>query len=48
MKIYDTLEILENKMDELIDELEGKLVKSITGYEFYLNAFYIVFKGSMV
>ena len=45
MKIYDTLEILENKMDELIDDLEGDLVKSITGYEFYLNAFNSVFKG---
>lgn len=25
MKIYDTLEILENKMDELIDEFEGEI-----------------------
>jgi len=45
MKIYDTLEILENKMDELIDDLDGELIKSITGYEFYLNAFNSVFKG---
>lgn len=44
MKIYDTLDILENKMDKLINTLEGELVKSITGYEFYLNAFYGVFK----
>ena len=44
MKIYDTLDILENKMDELINELEGDLVKSITGYEFYTNTFYGVFK----
>ena len=44
MKIYDTLDILENKMDNLINTLEGELVKSITGYEFYLNAFYSVFK----
>ncbi len=44
MKIFDTLDILENKMDELIDNIEGELIKSITGYEFYLNAFYGVFK----
>lgn len=44
MKIYDTLDILENKMEDLINDLEGELVKSITGYEFYLNAFYSVFK----
>jgi len=44
MKIYDILEIQENKMDELIDDLEGELVKSITGYEFYLNAFYSAIK----
>ena len=39
MKIHDTLDILENKMDVLINDLEGDLVKSITGYEFYINAF---------
>ena len=44
MKIFDTLETLENKMDELIDNIEGELIKSITGYELYLNAFYSVFK----
>ena len=44
MKIQDTLEILENKMDELIENMEGDLIKSITGYEFYLNSFYSVFK----
>jgi transposase len=44
MKIFDTLETLENRMDELIDNIEGELIKSITGYEFYLNAFYSVFK----
>jgi transposase len=44
MKIFDTLETLENKMDELIKDITGDLIKSITGYEFYLNAFYSVFK----
>ena len=44
MKIHDTLGILENKMDVLINDLEGDLVKSITGYEFYINTFYGVFK----
>jgi transposase len=44
MKIFDTLETLENKMDQIIENLEGDLIKSITGYEFYLNAFYGVFK----
>lgn len=45
MKIFDTLETLENKMDQILEKLEGDLIKSITGYEFYLNAFYGVFKG---
>ena len=44
MKIFDTLETLENKMDELIDKIEGELIKSITGYEFYLDTFYSIFK----
>jgi transposase len=44
MKIYDTLDVLENKIDDLINDLEGELVKSIIGYDFYLNAFYGVFK----
>ena len=44
MKIFDTLETLENKMAQIIENLEGDLIKSITGYEFYLNAFYGVFK----
>ena len=34
MKIHDTLDILENKMDVLINDFEGDLVKSITGYDF--------------
>ncbi len=44
MKIFDTLETLENKIDQIIENLEGDLIKSITGYEFYLKAFYGVFK----
>ena len=44
MKVYDTLEILENKMDELIKTSENEIIKSITGYEFYLNAYYGIFK----
>jgi len=34
MKIYDTLEILEQKIEQLIQKLEGELVKSITVYPF--------------
>jgi transposase len=44
MKIFDTLETLENKMDLLIENIEGELIKSITGYEFYIKTFYGVFK----
>jgi transposase len=44
MKIFDTLETLENKMDLLIENIEGELIKSITGYEFYIKTFYSVFK----
>ncbi|MFV7235077.1 transposase [Flavobacterium sp. ZB4R12] len=44
MKLFDTLEILESKMDDLINNLEGDLIKSITGYDFYTRAFSSVFK----
>ena len=44
MKIFDTLETLENKMDQIIENIEGELIKSITGYEFYTKIFHSVFK----
>ena len=44
MKIYDTLEILETKMEELIGLMENEICKSLTGYEFILNAYSNVFK----
>lgn len=44
MKIFDTLETLENKMEQIIENIEGELIKSITGYEFYTKTFYRVFK----
>ncbi len=44
MKIYDTLDILEDKLEKLINIAENKIIKSITGYDFYNNAFYGVFK----
>lgn len=44
MKIYDDLKTLENKIEQIIEETENEIVKSITGYQFYLNAFYSVFK----
>ncbi|MDI5895983.1 hypothetical protein [Flavobacterium algoritolerans] len=44
MKLYGTLEILESKMDTLINELEGNLIKSITGTDFYCNAFSSILK----
>ncbi len=43
MKIYDTLEILETKIDSLLEQIEGQLVKSITGYQIYLEAFSSIF-----
>jgi hypothetical protein len=45
MKIYDTLEILENKIYELIENIEDDLIKSIIEYDFYLNYFYSIFKN---
>ncbi len=44
MKIYDSLEILEQKLEQLIENLEGKIIKSITAYEFYINAYSSIFK----
>ncbi|MDI6051134.1 transposase [Flavobacterium sp. XS2P24] len=44
MKLFDTLETLEDKMDNLINELYGNLIKSITGYDFCIRAFSSIFK----
>ena len=44
MKIFDTLETLEKKIDDLIKTAENGIVKALTGYELYLKAFYSVFK----
>lgn len=44
MKIYDNLEILEVKIEQLLKQLENQKIKSITGYQFYLNAYNNVFK----
>ena len=45
MKIYDTIEILEEKLENLLEVLENEITKSLTGYEFYLKSYYSVFKG---
>ena len=45
MKVYDTLEILEDKIDELIKISENEIIKSITGYDYYLNAYSSIFKS---
>ena len=44
MKVFDTLEILENKTDELIRICENKIIKSISGYDYYLKVYYSIFK----
>ncbi len=44
MKIYDTLETLSDKIESLVNQLEGKLIQSLTAYDCYLNAFSSVFK----
>ena len=45
MKVYDTLEILEEKIDELIKISENEIIKSITGHDYYLNAYSSIFKS---
>lgn len=44
MKIYDTLDILEKKLDELLKIADNERIKSLTGFDFYLQTFYSVFK----
>ena len=44
MIIYDPLEILNQKIEQFIEKIEGELVKPITVYQFYLNAYYSIFK----
>lgn len=44
MKIYDDLETLETKIEQLIKKAENQVIKSITEYQFYLNTFSSVFK----
>jgi hypothetical protein len=38
MQIFYPLATLENKIDNLIKTAENSIIKSLTGYEFYLNA----------
>ena len=45
MKIYDNLETLETKIEQLIEQAENRIIKSITRYDFYLNAYHSFFKG---
>lgn len=44
MKIYDNLETLEYKIKQLIEKAENQIIKSITGYQFYLKTYSSVFK----
>ena len=44
MKIYDTIEILNQKIENLIEQLDGHITKSLTDYEFYTKKFYSIFK----
>ena len=44
MKIYDTLDVLESKIEELLELLEGELIKSITSYQFFIKTYSSVFK----
>ena len=44
MKIYHDLNTLENKLEDLIENAENQIIKSITGYKFYINAFSSIFK----
>ncbi|OWP82578.1 transposase, partial [Flavobacterium davisii] len=44
MKIYDSLDDLNQKLEELIKISDNEIIKSITSYPFYINAFYSVFK----
>ncbi|QTD37102.1 hypothetical protein JL193_13390 [Polaribacter batillariae] len=43
MKIYDTLDILESKIEQLVNDMSQNTIKSITGYEIYLKPFYSSF-----
>lgn len=44
MKIYDTLDDLEQKLENILQTTDNERIKSITGYEFYLKSFYDIFK----
>lgn len=44
MKIYDTLDTLEKKMEELLKITDNERIKSLSVFNFYLKTFYSVFK----
>lgn len=44
MKIYDTMDSLNDKIEDILKQLNQDRIKSITGYEFYINAFSSIFK----
>lgn len=44
MTFFETIEKLQEKITELVHHLNPELIKSITGYELYKNAFLSKFK----
>ncbi|WP_345027223.1 IS630 family transposase [Flavivirga jejuensis] len=43
MKLFKDITILQDKITEMVDQLEPELVKSITGYELYTKTFFEYF-----
>ena len=43
MKLFDTLQTLENKLEDLLKLAQNEIIKSLTSYKFYIEAFYSVF-----
>ncbi len=44
MKIFDNLNTLENKFEDLLKIAQNKIIKSLTNYEFCSNVFNSIFK----
>jgi len=42
MLLFILQKVLEQKIEQLIEKIEGEMVKSITAYQFYLKAYLLM------
>ena len=44
MKIYDSIDVLEEKLTQIIKELDKHTIEQITAYEYLTKSYHSIFK----